>query len=74
MFSSQAHEAQQRSVFPFLLSDADAIACRTSAGTADRIKAMCHRRASSLTQPGLQEDGKCQPGQLRSQWDWRNEV
>lgn len=38
MFSSQAHDAQQRSVFPFLLSDADAIACRTSAGTADRIK------------------------------------
>lgn len=38
MFSNQAHEAQQRSVFPFLLSDADAIVCRTSVGTADRVK------------------------------------
>lgn len=38
MFSNRAHEAQQRSVFPFLLSEADAIACRTSAETADRVK------------------------------------
>lgn len=69
MFSNWAHEAQQRSVFLFLLSDADAIACRTSAGTT----AMCWRRASFLSQAGLLEAGKQQPGKLKNQWDWINE-
>lgn len=34
---------------------------------------MCWRRASFLSQAGLLEAGKQQPGKLKNQWDWINE-
>lgn len=70
MFSNQAHEAQQRSVFPFLLRDADARvqdfrSCRKGQEQyAVEEQAPCHR---------LLEAGKQQRGKLKNQWEWRNE-
>lgn len=57
-----------KSVFHFLLTDADAIVCKASAGTADRAGRNVLQKNKLLSQAELLEARKRQPSTLKSLW------